>query len=132
MWQDWPMDWNYGFGRSPECRSYANDADAGTFTFSDCATSDVIATHIATGTLPPQLPPMFSRAWNDRNVGTCCGNCSVGVQEVRLYYFKEQDSGDCATDETANATLGSSKKVEARAHSLIADGGIAVVSGHTL
>lgn len=128
MWADWPSEWVSGFGRSPECRSYAKGADAGTFTFSNCATSHIIAT----GVYPPEIPPLFQNMWNLRDQGQCCGNCSVGIEEVRMYYFAEKDPSACATDQNSNATLSSPDKLKARAHSLIANDGIAVVSGHTL
>ncbi|KAK4692852.1 hypothetical protein P7C71_g4431, partial [Lecanoromycetidae sp. Uapishka_2] len=48
-----------------------------------------------------------------------------------MYYFQENDPGYCATGQASNATLSSNDKLEVRAHSLIADDGIAVVDGHT-
>ncbi len=65
--------------------------------------------------------------------GTCCGNCSLSIPEVRLYYFPEKSAIQCYNNQTFNSTSNlSARKLEKRVHSLIISGSTTVVSGHTL
>lgn len=140
-WQNGDGDpWGTNYGQSPQCRSYAEARGRGQSTFSDCAISN---TSIQNNGGPPPIDllqnyPGLARFFitddmGDDGDGTCCGNCSVDVPEVRLYYFPDKSTIDCHNNQTFNLTSTlSARNLEKRAHSLIASGSTAVVSGHTL
>ena len=141
FWDDGDYDdpilgsWDAGFGQSPECRSYAEAMSRGQYTFSNCGSSNTVI-QTAAGLdfdYPSQIPPGLARYFFPDYSGTCCGNCSLDVPEVRLYYFPDTTAIDCHNNQTSNpnSTL-SARNLEKRVHSLIANGSIAVVSGHTL
>ena len=135
-------DWNYGdpwgtnFGRSPECRSYAEAIQQGQVIFSDCGISST--TTQADEELPAiyllQNYPGLVRYFDPGDPSdTCCGNCSLDIPEVRLYYFPDKSTGDCHNNQTFNFTSTLlAQNLEKRVHSLIASGSTAMVSGHTL
>lgn len=118
----WMEEWVLNFGRSPECRSYAEAPSQGQYTLSGCGGSK---------TDPSQIPPGILRHFSPDS-GTCCGDCSVDIPEVRLYYFPEKNV-DCHPNQTSNvnSTL-PAQNLEKRIHSLVVGGSTAVVSGHTL
>lgn len=125
------MDWNINFGQSLECRSYAKAIRQGEHTFSGCDSSNTISPTVGgvNYDYSSQLPPGVVR---DDDT-TCCGNCSLEIPEVRLYYFPDQTTTSCRSNQTFNTTsILSSFGVRKRVHSLIADGDTAIVSGHTL
>ena len=130
--------WGTNFGQSPQCRSYAEAMDRGQSTFSDCAISNT-STQIDGG-LPAiyllQNYPGLVRYFDPGdlyNNGMCCGNCSLDVPEVRLYYFPDKSTIDCHDNQTFNSTLSlSARNFEKRVHSLIVGGSTAVVGAHTL
>lgn len=136
-------DWNYGdpwgtnFGRSPECRSYAEALQQGQLTFSDCGISnttdqndewDLPAIYLL------QNYPGLVRYFDPGDPSdSCCGNCSLDIPEVRLYYFADKSSGDCHNNQASNVTSTlPARNSEKRVHSLVASGSTVVVSGHTL
>ena len=130
--------WGTNFGQSPQCRSYAEAMGRGQSTFPDCATSN---TSIQTDGGPPAIDllqnyPGLVRYFDpdDTDVtGTCCGNCSLFIPEVRLYYFPEKSAIECHNNQTFNFTSTlSARNLEKRIHSLIVSGSTTVVSGHTL
>ena len=52
MFARWPVDWQSGFGRSPECKSYAQAySNGGQYTLSGCPANDAPIPH------PPPPPP---------------------------------------------------------------------------
>ena len=136
-------DWNYGdpwgtnFGRSPECRSYAEAIQQGQLAFSDCGVSNTTLQDDEWD-LPAifllQNYPGLMRYFDEGDTSdTCCGNCSLDVPEVRLYYFPDDSTGDCHNNETSNvASTLLARNLEKRVHSLVANGSTVVVSGHTL
>ena len=131
----YPVDWNTNFGQSPECRSYAKAMSQGQYTFSDCGSSNtVIQTARGVNTnYPSQLPPGVVQGFDIDYIYTCCGSCSLEIPEVRLYYFPDQTNTSCQNDQTSNITSTlSSSSLRKRVHSLVADRGTAIVSGHTL
>ena len=116
---DWPTEWWIDFGRSPECRSFAQ----GHYTASNCGS----------GNHSVQIPPTVSRYWTPNQVLTCNGNCSLEIPEVRLYYFPDGTTTECHQNQTSNSTsVLSNVNLGKRVQSLVGDGSIAVVSGHTL
>ena len=124
--------WNTKFGQSPECKSYAEAMSKGQFTFSVCGGSNTAVQSAGLWDYPAQIPPgvrrYFSPAYTD---GLCCGNCSLDIPEVRLYYFPGKTSS-CHRNQTfINSTL-PAQKLEKRIHSLVANGSTAVIDGHTL
>jgi len=131
-WRELPSlrDWGISFGQSPECKTYVEAMRQGRYTISVCGSSNSILTSTP-GLYFSQLPPGIERYFSPES-GTCCGNCSVDIPEVRLYYFPDK-TVDCHQNLTSNTTsilLG--QNLDKRIHSLVADGSTAVVSGHTL
>ncbi len=132
-------DWNTNFGQSPECKSYAEAMKSGEYSFSDCGNSN---TAIPAGSIfsayPLEIPPGFVRAFDPLYTGTCCGNCSLKIPEVRLYYFPDKSTIGCQNNGTSEyqrsnvTSIVSAGHLEKRVHSLITNGSTAVVSGHTL
>lgn len=115
----WPVEWWTDFGRSPECRSYAQ----GHYTASNCGS----------GNHSVQIPPTVTRYWSPGQELTCCGNCSLEIPEVKLYYFPDGTTTECHQNQTSNSTsLLWNGNLGKRVQSLVGDGSIAVVSGHTL
>lgn len=124
--------WDSNFGQSPECRSFAEAWGRGTFTFSNCG-SIKTATQTAAGWLLPQVPPGVPQYFDPRYQGACCGNCSLDVPAVKLYYFPDNASIDCHNNQTTNGTSALlAQGLEKRVHSLITNGSTAVIDGHTL
>ena len=127
--------WGTNFGQSPQCRSFAEALRQGESTFPDCAISNTSSqTDDETPLIDflknyPGLVRYFD-PYDDDGLGTCCGNCSVDLPEVRLYYFPEQSTIECNSNQTLNFT--STPNLEKRVHSLVTNGSTAVVSGHTL
>lgn len=136
---DTPKDWRLNFGRSPECKSYAEGLVKGQYDVSGCGDQNTVIQTTAgwdgspSDSNPPQLPPGIAGYFSPYYTGSCCGNCSLVVPEVRLYYFPDSTTPICQSNQTSNSssTL-SAREFEKRVHSLVADGSIAVVSGHTL
>ena len=126
--------WWASFGRSPECRSFARAFDIGQYTASNCGSGNTSVYPIDTREANPlQIPPAVSRYSSPARYLTCCGNCSLGIPEVRLYYFPDGTTTQCHNNQTSNSTsVLSAGDLRKRVQSLVGDGGIAVVSGHTL
>ena len=133
----WPIEWQTHFGRSPECKSYAQAFDRGQYTASNCGSGNTSVHPIANkgsfDDYPMQIPPGVLRYWTADIFYSCCGNCSLEISEVRLYYFPDGTATECSHNQTSNFTsLLSTGKPGKRVQSLVGDGSIAVVSGHTL
>ena len=127
-------DWNINFGQSPECRSYAEAMGSGKYTFSECGGNNTVISWA----YPSGIPPGVVRLFNGVFTETCCGNCSLNIPAVRLYYFPNRSTIDCHNNQTSEyqrpnlTSVVSAGHLEKRVHSLIANGSTAVVSGHTL
>ena len=134
------MGWNTHFGQSPECRFYAKAMRRGRYTFSDCGGSNTVIQTDGGVTFdyPPQLPPGVVRQFENRRfdsfyTGTCCGNCSLEIPEVKVYYFPDQTTTSRYNNQTSNTNSNSSTyDLRKRVNSLATDGDTAVVSGYTL
>ena len=106
----------------------------GQYTLPGCGSSNTV---VQTGdpvdpSDPLPTPAGIERYQSPGNLYSCCGNCSLDIPEVRLYYFPEKNSINCQ-NQTSNLTSSlSAQSLRKRVHSLIADGSTAVVSGHTL
>ena len=132
--------WYTSFGRSPQCTSLAQAYSRGQITLSNCGNKDTVIKIDPTpgswydpGDSPIlQQPPGMWREFDINYSGTCCGNCTPDISEGRLYYFPDNTSLVCSSDETYNSTHLSAGNLEKRAESIIADASIAVVSGNTL
>ena len=128
-------DWNTNFGQSPECRSYAKAMRQGQYTFSDCGSSNTVIQTVGgvNSEYPSQLPPGVVQAFDDDYTDTCCGNCSLEIPEVRVYYFPDHTTTSCQNNQTSNITSNlSSYNLRKRMHSLVADDDIAIISAYTL
>lgn len=126
-------NWAINFGQSPECRSYADAMKEEKYTFSGCGSSNTIQT-AGEYDNSSQVPPGLERYADPGSVGyKCCGNCSLNVPEVRLYYFPDKMTIDCHNNQTSNLTSSlSAENLRKRVHSLIVNESTTVVSGHTL
>ena len=131
----YPLEWQRGFGYSPECTSYAQVwQKGGQYTFSNCGTKNtVVQAPVPSnlGGLPSQVPPGVLREWQDQYY-VCCGNCSLHVSEVRLYYFLDNTIPDCGNQTSDSTAIVSTGPISKRIHSLAPSGSTAVLSGHTL
>ena len=135
-----PTDWLVSFGHSPECRSYAQEYKSGRYAISGCGDQNTVIVQ-SPGMLdgppgdshPTQIPPGLVRYIDPVNLALCCGGCAVDIAEVRLYYFPDSDTPNCHYNQTSNSSLIlSSTALGKRVHSIIDDGSVAVISGHTL
>lgn len=134
-----PPAWLMGFGRSPECRSYASVwLETGVYTLSGCGTKDATVSQQTSDLLSTfsEIPPGVLRH-QAFDTWECCGNCSFEVQEVRLYYFPDEDAsaychskGIPMIGNNSSKSLGSPTK-NASLTRVGADS-LAVLSGQTL
>ena len=145
-WHSWDRGqdyWGPAFGRSPECRSYADEFINGRYTFSSCGDQDTViqttswveSRFFENVTLPSQIPPGLMRVFTPDNQGLCCGNCTLwDLPEVRLYYFPDSSTIGCEKNQSfnASASISSAGNLVKRMQSLVAAGSVAIVSGHTL
>lgn len=125
------VDWDINFGQSAECRSYAEARAQGRYTLSNCGRSNTIVQ--GSDALLSQIPPGLVQYWDPATTaGTCCGDCSLDVQEVRLYYFPDNMTIDCHQNQTSNFTSTlPARNLRKSEHSLVG-GSVAMISGHTL
>ena len=138
-WSNGDVDpWGTNFGQSPQCRSYAEALRRGQSIFSDCAISN---TSIQTDGKTPAIDllqnyPGLVRYFDpddDDSTGLCCGNCSLDISEVKLYYFPDKSTVNCQNISTSNLTSTlPARDLEKRVHSLVASGSTVVVKGYTL
>ena len=133
-------DWNINFGRSPEYRSYAEAMSSGKYIFSECGGSNTIISTSAgvSEDYPSEIPPGLVRFFDAVFAETCCGNYSLNMPAVRLYYLPNKSTIDCHNNQTSEyqrpnlTSVVSAGHLEKRVHSLIANGSTAVISRHTL
>lgn len=129
----WPPDWTKGFGRSPECRSYAHAYQhKDQLTLSGCP-NDAVVSAYQTGKLPSQLPPGVLRR-RGFDWWQCCGNCSLNVPQVRLFYFPDPDAASyCAGRKNASTSAGNATHpITKRAQSSVPGATTIVTMGQTL
>lgn len=128
-----PGPWLDYFGHSPECRSYARANWDGQYTFPECGNSSTVFQGYGNSGLPSQIPPGVQRYFSPEYTGFCCGNCSLDLSELRLYYFPDSTVTDCHSNKSFNnISVSSPGNLVKRVQSLAGDGSIAVVDGHTL
>lgn len=135
--ESWPLEWATSFGRSPQCRSYAKAFDRGQYTASNCGSGNTSVIPVASRGLfdgyPVQLPPGVVRYWTAFQFFSCCGNCSLVIPEIRLYYFPDSTTVECHHNQTSKSTsVLATGNLRERAQSLVPDGSVAFVNGHTL
>lgn len=127
-----PIEWLTAFGRSPECKSYAEVHRNGEqYTFSDCGSKDTIIQASEGFSLPTQIPPGVVDRFRPLDYA-CCGNCTLIVPEVRLLYFPDQAAPQCGNRSLDSSTNVSAGAINKRVQSLNKTGTTAVLSGHTL
>ena len=134
-----PDEWMLNFGHSPECRSYAQEYLSGRYIISGCGDQDTVISQtsplpgdVDADNYPTQLPLGVFQRFSPAYSGTCCGNCSLDVSEVRLYYFPDSTTPDCGHNQSNSNSTMSERNLGKRVQSLVADGSTAVVGGHTL
>lgn len=126
-----PIEWLTAFGRSPECRSYAQVYQNGQkYTFSDCGSRNTIIQASERFSLPTQIPPGVFDRFRPLDYA-CCGNCTLIVPEVRLLYFPDQTAPQCENQSANSSAIKSARAINKRVQSLNNTGTIAVLSGHT-
>ena len=139
-----PPEWLTGFGRSPQCRSYASVwHETGVYTFTGCGTNDATISQQTSDYVSTysEIPPGFLRHHEVAAFWTCCGNCSFQIQEVRLYYFPDENAsaychskgipmiGDNSSSSLASPSINASfTRIAKRA----ATDSLAFLSGQTL
>ncbi len=130
----WPTAWQTNFGRSPQCKLYAQAFDSkDQLTLSGCEVNTQVVQAFQNGELPPQLPPGVLRHHEFLRY-ECCGNCSLNVPQVRLYYFPDSDAPSYCSNRTglsvpANDTT---RAINRRAGSVLGNEVTATLSGQTL
>ena len=125
-------EWLTAFGRSPECKSYAEvHRYEEQYTFSDCGSGNTIIQASEGFSLPTQIPPGVVDQFRPLDYA-CCGNCTLIVPEVRLFYFPDQAAPQCANKPSNSSTIVSARAIDKRVQPLNNTGSIAVLSGHTL
>ena len=125
-------EWLTAFGRSPECRSYAKvHQNAGQYTFSDCGSRNTIIQASEGFSLPSQIPPAVVDRFRPLDYA-CCGNCTLIIPEVRLFYFPDQAAPQCENRSSNSSTIKPAGGINKRVQSLNSTGSTAVLSGHTL
>lgn len=103
------------------------------YTFSSCGGNDAVVPASEGIFLPDQIPPGVLRQIPFQ-VYECCGNCTLDVSEVRLYYFRDVmgNSSDCQANQTLRSqTTSSAASNEKRGNAISAGSSIAIVSGYT-
>ena len=156
-----PDSWGRKFGRSSQCRSWANliraHSPTGSFKLNQC-TGDAVAVNVSfspffngaktinepqVSLLPPGIVhrPAKGTLWDSFY---CCGNCSIDLSEVELYYFEDESATEyCHSlrraiftpNNTLNSdsnTLNLSRTIGEPPFVRTSKGSLAVVSGHTL
>lgn len=134
-----PPAWLTGFGRSPQCRSYASVwLETGVYTFSGCGTNDATVSQQTSDFLSTfsEIPPGVLRH-QEPGFWECCGNCSFEIQEVRLYYFPDENaSAYCHSKGIPMIGNNSSKSLGSPTNkasfTIAAADSLAVLSGQTL
>lgn len=126
-------EWLTAFGRSPECKSYAEaHRSEGQYTFSDCGGENTIIQASEGFSLPTQIPPGVVDRFRPLDYA-CCGNCTLMVPEVRLFYFPDQEAPQCESQPPNSSAIQPAKAIKKRVQPLNNTGGsTAVLSGHTL
>lgn len=125
-------EWLTAFGRSPECRSYAQiQRNQEQYTFSVCGSSNTIIQASEQFSLPAQIPPGVFDRFRPLDYA-CCGNCTLIIPEVRLFYFPDQTAPQCEGRSSNSSAVVSARAINKRVQPLNNTGSIAVLSGHTL
>lgn len=97
------LEWDSNFGQSPQCKSYADAMSQGQSTFSNCGSSNTaIQTDEELSFHLLRNMPGLERYFYPTDWGTCCGNCSLDISEVRLYYFPDKITIDCYSNNQTN------------------------------
>ena len=135
-----PDHWGVSFGRSPQCTSLAQAYSSGQISISNCGDRNTVIhssliSIIEGGSIdlkPADMqslmqPPGVLRAFDMNYWGTCCGNCTLDIAEVRLYYFPDESINNCSLNQTSNHTTRQESKEQGNASA-----SIAVLSGLTL
>ena len=125
-------EWLTAFGRSPECKSYAGvHRYQGQYTISDCGSENTIIQASEGLSLPTQIPPGVIDLFRPLDYA-CCGNCTLMIPEVRLFYFPDQAAPECGSQSSNPSANVSARAVNKRVQPRNNTGSIAVLSGHTL
>lgn len=125
-------EWLTTFGRSPQCKSYAEVYRNGEqYTFSDCGSRNTVIQASEEFSLPTQIPPGVFDRFRPLDYA-CCGNCTLIVPEVKLLYFPDQAAPQCTVQTSNSSAIVSARAINKRVQSINNTGSIAVLSGHTL
>ena len=126
------QQWLTAFGRSPECKSYAEAYRyQERYTISDCGSANTVIQASEGFSLPTQIPPGVLDRFRPLDYA-CCGNCTLMVPEVRLFYFPDEPAPQCKNPSSNFSVSVPARAINRRVQSLNDTGRIAVFSGHTL
>lgn len=125
-------EWLATFGRSPQCKSYAQiQRNEEQYTFSVCGSRNTIVQASEQFSLPAQIPPGVFDRFRPLDYA-CCGNCTLMIPKVRLLYFPDEAAPQCEERVSNVSAIVSARAVNKRVPSLNNTESIAVLSGHTL
>lgn len=125
-------EWLTAFGRSPQCKSFAGvHRNEGQYTLSDCGSSNTIIQASEGFSLPTQIPPGVFDRFRPLDYA-CCGNCTLIIPEVRLFYFPDEVASQCENQPSNSSAIVSARAINKRVQSLNNTGSVAILSGHTL
>lgn len=128
------MDYLTSFGRSPQCKSFAQSLSYSTYPECNNASAtllDVRSYWPAGVSNLPKFSDEFAIPFS------CCGGCVVVVPQVQVHYWASGFPSNCSVTGWNSKSQASSPLTPSmllkREHSIIDDGvGIAVISGYTL
>ena len=128
-----PLDYRSSFGYSPECTSYMQayqNPDLLKPLFSNCPNNASGALLPASSYIPPGVVNVGGHATDEFS---CCGDCSMWVDQVRVFYFPEGDQSCSRANGTTTAHADSNMMTSAAKISPVGNNGsVAIVSGYTL
>ena len=125
-------EWLTAFGRSPECKSYAGvHRYQEQYTISGCGSENTIIQASEGFSLPTQIPPGVVDRFRPLDYA-CCGNCTLVIPEVKLFYFPDQAAPWCEDQSSNSSANVSARAINKRVQPLNITDNIAVLSGHTL
>ena len=140
-----PWDWQKHFGRSPECKSFAQAYSSSEYTISGCGSRNTLISSSDLAIVlnendpfhytfcPTMIPPGVVRQFSPDYLDSCCGGCKLDAAELSLYYFPDKSSAECQHNETLNSTSTLlSASLGKRVQSIAGDGSIAIVNRQTL
>lgn len=128
------IDYMTSFGRSPQCKSFAQSLSYSTYSQCNNASGTLLGAQSywpAGVSNAPVIPEEMGMSF------LCCGLCAAIVPQVRVLYWLRELPSNCSVPGNISTSQVSSPLTTSmllkREHSIVDDGvGIAVISGYTL